>query len=193
MKIGNYEFKEVVINFSNTSSDADFDIRRNVVRMRVVEEFAKEPAGKGKHELSTRRIYKVENLNDGRFLYLQRPANLHNGFDFLICADGVQTDKKKPFDKAPAHTDMVQDLQSKKEASPKEYQKLKTLMQKIFECYDVSDEEISDVYFDTGYSVKLTLSIIKWMFIEQDIRYWNYSGRSMLWNGEDGIAGLSSI
>jgi hypothetical protein len=25
------------------------------------------------------------------------------------------------------------------------------------------------------------LKAIKWLFIEQDIRYWNYSGRNMTW------------
>lgn len=28
-----------------------------------------------------------------------------------------------------------------------------------------------------------TIKTLKWLFIEQDIRYWNYSGRDMLWKG----------
>jgi hypothetical protein len=29
----------------------------------------------------------------------------------------------------------------------------------------------------------MIIKTIKWLFIEQDIRYWNYSGRDMLWSG----------
>ncbi len=31
------------------------------------------------------------------------------------------------------------------------------------------------------FSVEHILKTIKWLFIEQDIRYWNYSGRQMTW------------
>ena len=32
--------------------------------------------------------YFVEKCNDGNRVYLRRPANLHNGFDFLVCVEG---------------------------------------------------------------------------------------------------------
>ena len=35
--------------------------------------------------------------------------------------------------------------------------------------------------FNSKYPLELILKILKWMFIEQDIRYWNYSGRSELY------------
>lgn len=37
--------------------------------------------------------------------------------------------------------------------------------------------------FVSGYSSELIIKTLKWLFIKQDIRYWNYSGRDMLWDG----------
>ena len=31
-----------------------------------------------------------------------------------------------------------------------------------------------------GFSLEVVLKVLKWLWIEQDIRYWNYSGRQML-------------
>ena len=45
-------------------------------------------------------------------------------------------------------------------------------------CKDISSEEISKLTFTTGYSAEHILKVLKWLFIEQDIRYWNYSGRA---------------
>lgn len=50
--------------------------------MRVIEFFASEVPGTGRGDDAAQYIYYVETLNDGKRIYLQRPANLHNGFDF---------------------------------------------------------------------------------------------------------------
>jgi hypothetical protein len=34
--------------------------------------------------------------------------------------------------------------------------------------------------FHQGFPVEMVLKILKWLFIEQDITYWNYDGRQML-------------
>ena len=36
------------------------------------------------------------------------------------------------------------------------------------------------VVFQKGFPVEMLLKILKWLFIEQDITYWNYDGRKML-------------
>ena len=38
-----------------------------------------------------------------------------------------------------------------------------------------------DIEFSAGLPADHILKTIKWLFIEQDIRYWNYSGRNMTW------------
>ena len=62
--------------------------------MCVVNYFSKEEAGKGTGDEAARYIYYVENLKDGNRVYLQRPANLHNGFDFLVCVENISYAKK---------------------------------------------------------------------------------------------------
>ena len=52
---------------------------------------------------------------------------------------------------------------------------------KIFECHDIPDEEIEKISFSKGPPVDHIVKVIKWLFIEQDIRYWNYSDRNMTW------------
>ena len=47
---------------------------------------------------------------------------------------------------------------------------------------DVTDDKIMGLSFKTGLPVDHIVKVIKWLFIEQDITYWNTSGRSMLMN-----------
>ena len=61
------------------------------------------------------------------------------------------------------------------------YTRLYNLLKRIFDCEDVSDDEMEAIHFNTGLPVDHILKVMKWLFIEQDIRYWNYSGRFMIW------------
>ena len=72
---------EITKFFSNSGS-------RNEVRMRVVDALAAETPGTGNGEDASKYIYYVETLNSGDRVYLQRPANLHNGFDF-VCVENA--------------------------------------------------------------------------------------------------------
>lgn len=54
-------------------------------------------------------------------------------------------------------------------------------MMKIYKCENISEEDMDEVIFNNGFSTEMILKTLKWLFIEQDIRYWNYSGRDMLW------------
>ena len=55
------------------------------------------------------------------------------------------------------------------------------LFKKVYECHDIEDAEYTDMELSTGLPVDYVLKTVKWLFIEQDSRYWNYSGRNMLW------------
>ena len=167
---------EVTKVFSNKGS-------RNEVRLRVVEAFSNEVPGMGKGADASKYIYYVEELIDGNRVYLKRPANLHNGFDFLVCVEN--TNYAKPGERYrnyPKHDDIGEDLRLKKKESPVNYKLLFELIQRIYECDDVSDSEMFTVNFSTGLPVEHILKVLKWLFIEQDIRYWNYSGRNMTWS-----------
>ena len=68
---------EITKSFSNSGS-------RNDVRMRVVNEFAKELPGYGNKDKASRYIYYVETLENGDRIYLQRPANYIMDLIFLF-------------------------------------------------------------------------------------------------------------
>ena len=166
---------EVECFFSNEGT-------RNEVRMRVVDRLALEEAGTGKDENASRYIYYVETLADGNRVYLQRPANLHNGFDFLVCVENINyAAAGKRRRNYPKHQDFGEDLEAKKLKNPEMYKKLYKLLEKVYLCHDITDEDIQPLHFTSGYSPEHILKAIKWLFIEQDIRYWNYSGRNMTW------------
>lgn len=161
--------------FSNEGS-------RNDVRMRVVDLLATEEPGTGSGDNASKYIYYVETLNSGNRVYLQRPANLHNGFDFLVCVENTNYaqpgERRRNF---PKHDDLGADLEKKKAENPGMYRRLHTLLRSVYECHDVPDAQMSEIQFATGLPVDHILKVIKWLFIEQDIRYWNYSGRNMTW------------
>ena len=166
---------EITHFFSNEGS-------RNEVRMRVVDKLSAELPGTGKDDAASKYIYYVEMLRNGERVYLQRPANLHNGFDFLVCVENAnyakQGARKRNY---PKHDDLGEDLALKKQEDPIQYARLYDLLKKVYTCHNVEDVEMNGFTFKTGLPVDHILKTIKWLFIEQDIRYWNYSGRNMTW------------
>jgi hypothetical protein len=155
---------------------------RNDVRMRVVSKLSEELPGTGKDDAASHYIYYVETLNDGNRVYLQRPANLHNGFDFLVCVENTNyapaNERKRNY---PKHDDLYNDLLQKRSENSTMYNQLYDILRKVYECHDVCESEYSHISFTTGLPVDHIVKTIKWLFIEQDIRYWNYSGRAMTW------------
>ena len=166
---------EVTQFFSNEGT-------RNEVRMRVIDALSNELPGTGNGDDASKYIYYVETLESGDRVYLQRPANLHNGFDFLVCVENTnyapQGQRRRNF---PKHEDLGDDLQMKKQENPEMYARLYELLKRVFDCHDVQEAEYADIRFNVGLPVDHILKAIKWLFIEQDIRYWNYSGRNMTW------------
>lgn len=153
------------------------DIRKNLVLV-----FLDEEPGTGRGEDCSIYTYKVENLRNGEFVYLKRPAILNKGFDFEVNVSNTNFGKKRRTTK-PSHKVIFDDLSSKKNEDSKEYLKLRHLIDNLYNCSDVTDEEIDYLNFQSGYPVDLLLKSIKWLFIEQDITYWNWSGRNMLYSG----------
>lgn len=158
---------------------------RNEVRMRVVNVLSIEKPGTGSGDLASRYTYYVETISDGNRIYLRRPANLHNGFDFLVCIENYNfSDEGKRNRNYPKHEDIVKDLLLKKRESIDLYKKLFSLIEDTYYCRrDVTGSDFNELKFNEGYPADFILKSLKWLFIEQDIRYWNYSGRGMLWEG----------
>lgn len=167
----------VTCNFSNLGTP-------NEVRMRVVNKFSKEEKGSGKNDLASRYTYYVETLSDGNRIYLRRPAYLHNGFDFCVCVENTNFSISRRKRQAPSHDDIIDDLKIKRANEPEVYKEIYSFIQKIYNCQEVSDEQLLALNLTSGrFSAEMIVKVLKWLFIEQDIRYWNYSGRDMLFNG----------
>lgn len=153
---------------------------RNDVRKRVVCKFIEEEPGQGNGELASRYDYIVESLMDDRKIVLTRPANLKNGFDFLIRVKGTNFNEGGRLRDYPKHDDILNDLKLKKNQNVDLYRLLFSRIQLIHECNEINEKWFDELDFEIGYASDLILKTLKWFFIEQDIRYWNYSGRNML-------------
>ncbi len=166
---------EINLNFSNIGN-------RNDVRKRVIDKFLEEIPGHGKGGAQSKYLYYVETLKSGKRIYLERPANLHNGFDFVVnVEDGEFLTKKGLKKHYPAHHHIFEDLEKKKVESRSKYEQLYELITNVYNCRTEAIDK--NLKFNSGYDVDLILKVIKWFFIEQDIRYWNYSGRAMFMSG----------
>lgn len=165
---------------------------RNELRQKVIEHFLKETPGTGNGPNTSRYTYFVETLNNGDRVYLTRPAYLKKGFDFLIRVENTQFSNGKDY---PKHEDVFNDLIQKKNSNPTLYKKLHSMMTDVFNCQEPNLilKNNPNVNFNTGFSVELILKILKWFFIEQDIRDWNYSGRGMFFSGLNQIYQTGSL
>ena len=168
-------YEDFVLDFKLTSHS------RLESRKSIINAFLNEKGGywKDGKKYVTRYKYFVETLNDGRRLYLLRPTFLNKGIDFQVWVEKFDGNN----DKKPSHKDIFADIKLKKNENPKEFNKLITAIERVWDCEepDVTLEKIEFTY-KKGLKVELLLKILKWLFIEQDITYWNYTGRTMLRN-----------
>jgi len=154
---------------------------RNSLRKLLIQVLLQEKPGTGTGQNSSKYKYYVE-LTDMGKIFLVRPAYLKKGFDFVIHLENFRFSNSRS---NPRHEDIINDLKKKRDTMKrKEFKRLCEAIQEVFLCKDPEDVlkryEIS--YSPSGgeLSVEALLKIIKWFFIEQDIRDWNYSGRNML-------------
>ena len=165
--------------------------RRNI-REVVIKKLLQEVPGNGNKELTSKYSYYVETLDNGEKIFLTRPAVLNKGFDFVIHLENgnfkhISKRKKRTYyNDIPAMDNILEDLENKKKEDLGKYNLLYQLIEKVFNCKDPSNILNNDtknkLTFQSGHSVEFILKIVKWLFIEQDIRYWNWSGRNKLFN-----------
>jgi len=157
---------------------------RNALRKIVIERFMNENAGHGNKEKTSKYRYVVEQLSSGDRVYLTRPAPLSKGFDFVIHVENHIFENGKD---NPKHEDILKDLRKKKQLNIKAYNKLSQAVYDVFNCEDPDGVFPKYASYLTplseGLSPELILKVVKWLFIEQDIRYWNWSGRNMFMEG----------
>ena len=155
---------------------------RASIRRQVIMKFLREEYGRGKGELCSKYIYDVEVTQSGSRIFLKRPATLNKGMDFSVHYEGVRFRNRGLVD-MPSHSNILADLSSKTLSNPLMYRKVSEIIRRIYSCEDVSPTELRKLQFEVGLPVDGILMCIKWLFIEQDVTYWNWSGRAMLFNG----------
>lgn len=156
---------------------------RESIRVEVSNWFLDEKPGLGKKELRSIYRYSVETLSNGQFIELRRPTNLNKGFDFEVTIPGSNFGTTRRTTR-PSHNSILLDLTDKRNANPTEYQTVRLLIDRIYSCENVPDTDILSCSFEEeiGHPIEHILKTIRWLFIEQDITYWNWSGRAMFYS-----------
>jgi hypothetical protein len=151
---------------------------RSSTRKLVIHEFLHEKPGRGTGEDASRYEYSVEKLRGGGQIYLTRPARLRWGFDFLIHVKDEDFGNGRDY---PRHRDIGKDLRRKRRENPGGSAALYKALCRVHACEDPDDvlPGCTGLKFRSGLSAEALLKVVKWLMIEQDIRYWNYSGRDM--------------
>lgn len=159
-------------------------------RRQLICEFLKEEPGTSTSV--TEYCYFVDTLQDGNRIYLKRPTALNKGVDFEVRVENTQFrygvhNNIISTGNRPSHDDIAYDLTRKKAENLTEFTRLRGLLDKTYNCMQIEDAEYASFSFTSGHSVEIIFKSLKWLFIEQDVTYWNRSGRIMLYEG------LSSI
>ena len=155
-------------------------------RRLLISEFLKELPGT--LTSVTQYFYFVETLQDGNRIYLKRPTSLNKGVDFEVRVENIQFRYGRHNNiistgNRPSHKDIESDLTKKKTENPMEFKCLKALLDKTYNCQAITDIEYRSFSFKSGHSIEVIFKSLKWLFVEQDITYWNRSGRTMLYEG----------
>ncbi len=158
----------------------------NRIQMRksLISYFLNEVSGTGRGDSASRYQYNVEKYNDYG-IYLKRPTRLNKGFDFTVNIKGMYFKKNKRYGN-PSHQDIYDALTYCLNTYPEEYVKVKEAINKIYNCIDADLSQINAYFCDykeTEHPIQIILLAVKWLFMEQDCAYWNYSGRKMLFEG----------
>jgi len=152
---------------------------RNEIVRKVVDTFIKtEYHEKGK---GVTFRYPVEKLPVNRRLFITRPGHKKN-VDFK----GEVTEEMGL--KEGKHEQVVLDLRMKKQRNPQEFEDFLQAIEEVYHCSENDVDRLLPRYSnlkeasDTGAEVEVILKILKWLFIMEDIVYWDVEGRAFLYN-----------
>lgn len=156
---------------------------RSQMRRALILRFLKESAGTGKDGNASRYQYTVETY--GKYsIYLRRPTQLNKGFDFTVNIKGMYFKKNRRYSN-PSHQDIFNALAYCLDAHPDGYSAIRKAIIDIYNCNFTDLSQINEHFVDycgIEHPIQIILLAIKWLFMEQDCAYWNYSGRRMLFD-----------
>jgi hypothetical protein len=83
----------------------------------------------------------------------------------------------------PRHADILEGLTCFKKLKPRVYsRRVQPVLRSVFDCELVAQKTLPPHRLPSGLSVEALIMCTKWLFIEQDITYWNWSGRQMFFD-----------
>lgn len=153
-------------------------------RQALISCFLNEEAGIGRGDDASRYQYNVESYN-GYGIFLKRPTQLNKGFDFTVNIQGMYFKRNKRYSN-PSHNDIFGALACCRDECFEEYGTVRDAILAIYECDEIDLSHINAYFLDyegKQHPIQIILLAIKWLFMEQDCAYWNYSGRRMLFKG----------
>lgn len=171
-RVDSLGFNEFPKTVETVLSQLELPDERNRLRIGTVLTFSLLESRKAKYFK-----YTVDELNDGRQVFLLRPAWLNKGYDFKVCVEGWDSSANP----SPKHDDIYSDLYWKRKHD--NIVSFEALCDAVFDIHQCDSpeavlEEYRDEFeFTVGRIPEALLKPLPWLFIEQDIRYWNYEGR----------------
>lgn len=157
---------------------------RQTMRKTLISAMLNEEPGVGRGALGSRYQYNVESFQEYG-IFLKRPTQLNKGFDFTVNTSGLCFKKSRRYSN-PSHQDIFDALEDCKINYPDKYQFVIKAISKIYNCENADfGIPISLTFHDfegTEHPIEIMLLAIKWLFMEQDCAYWNYSGRAMFYS-----------
>lgn len=156
-------------------------LSRNEIVKKVVNIFIDNESNQRGHGIKFR--YPVEHLSIGKQLFIFRPAGLNKwNFDFKVeVMEEFGLGRGK-------HEEITSDFQNKKQEDSQKFNDLLDALTTLYNCSENDVDRLLKNYpdlqksFQTGAKVDVLLKVVKWMFIMEDIVYWNYNGRAILYN-----------
>lgn len=153
------------------------------MRQNLIQAFLCEAPGTGTGNNSSRYQYNVERFLDYG-IFLKRPTQLNKGFDFTVNIHGLYFKKERKYSN-PSHQDIINALLDAKANFPAIYPLIITEINQIYNCVPVTLTVSGAIFTDYNgdtHPIEIILLAIKWLFMEQDCAYWNYSGRAMFYS-----------
>ena len=158
---------------------------REEIRTEVLVKWALEICGSA--TAYQRYRYNVETLQNGKRVYLHRPAWKNKGCDFEVwCEEKILRINGKRQGR-PSNPDLISELLATAQGNPNCRDATHEAVIKVWRCENV-DEVCADFLphlqnEEWRLRAERALKIAKWLFIEQDITDWNTSGRKMFLSG----------
>lgn len=87
-----------------------------------------------------------------------------------------------------SHIEIANDLKHKKQDNQKKFEDLLKALTEIYNCSENDVDRVLANYpnlnksFQVGAKVEILLKVVKWLFIMEDIVYWDNEGRAFLFN-----------